>query len=128
MFPGGREREARPGTAYIAVRETRMRYSDYNRDGVGVIGSDLTCLTICGLMRLARPGFPPVGYRRRQANLAHELEAQYENGVTDAEARIFDPEHRGDPASKTYQTGGRLSARPKALARPRLRESSWSGR
>ena len=36
-------------------------------------------------------------------NLRDELEAQAYYGVTDAEARIFDPEHRGDPATSTYQ-------------------------
>ena len=37
VFPDGREREAWPEIAYIAVRVTWMRYSDYNRGGAGVI-------------------------------------------------------------------------------------------
>jgi hypothetical protein len=35
--------------------------------------------------------------------LSDELEAQGHNGVTDAEARIFDPEYRENPARRTYQ-------------------------
>jgi pyridoxine/pyridoxamine 5'-phosphate oxidase len=37
VFPNGREREAWPDIAYIAVRVTWMRYSDYNGGGAGII-------------------------------------------------------------------------------------------
>jgi hypothetical protein len=36
-------------------------------------------------------------------HLGCELEARGHSGVTDAEAEVFDPEHRGDPVTTTYQ-------------------------
>ena len=40
---------------------------------------------------------------RSGTSLSSELEAQGVSGVSDAEARIFDPDHREYPATTTYQ-------------------------